>query len=513
MAGAVHLVGGSRMAEQSPGSSKLVKGLETGIYACLVAIALCAPLSIKATVNCFRAASVLWVILLCTRKRKLWTQPLTLPLALLLVLTAISSAFSVDPFLSWGRMRTVTLAFMAVIIGQTVSTLHRVRILAFVVIGATLLTVAYTGWQYTAGIGVEAVGSQAAIAPLRRFGILPGDIIRSVNGKSTRRGDQLLAELERSQTAVKIVLWRETPNAFQPMNSKVAPRKLKDALQQPGIQLVRGHPPRAQGFYKHYFPFSGVLVLVGLLVGGITMEVALKARIALAGAFIAIATAVGLTLTRSSLFALFIGTLVIVFTRPKRRTAWITVAAVIALSCAGVYWIQRHRAAATAQAQDPGTEYRFLMWRDSVKLVKAHPLLGVGLDSVAGDWQRWDLEAYRRFPLHSHFHSSPIQIAVECGLPALAVWIWLLAAYAIFLFRLQRGLRTNALVRGLIVGIFAGLIAFVLSGFLQYNFGDAEVMVIFWFSMGLAFAVSRIKEEARTSPIAPFDSGAAEFLR
>lgn len=495
MAGAVHLVDGSGMAEQLPGSSNLVKRLETGLYACLVAVALCAPLSIKATVNCFRAATVIWVILLCTRKRKLLVQPLALPLTLLLVLTAISSAFSTDPFLSWGRMRTVTLGFLAIIISQTVRTLSRVRLLASVLIAGTLLTVSYTGWQYTAGVGIEAVGSQPATASLRRFGIFPGDIIRSVNGKSTRGGGQLLLELERSPIPAKIVLWRETPDALQTVRSRVVPRTFKDALQQPGIQLVRAHPPRAQGFYKHYFPFSGVLVLVGLLVWGVAMEAAGKVRIALSGAFIAIAAAVGLTLTRSALIALVIGALLILLMRPKRRTTGIVVTLVIAASCAGAYWIQRHRMAATSRPQDPGTEYRYLMWRDSVKLIKAHPLLGVGLDSIAGDWQRWDLEAYRRFPLHSHFHSTPIQIAVECGLPALVVWIWLLAAYAVFLFRLQRGLGTNTAARGLILGIFAGLIAFVLSGFVQYNFGDAEVMVIFWFSMGLAFAVSRMAEE------------------
>ena len=138
------------------------------------------------------------------------------------------------------------------------------------------------------------------------------------------------------------------------------------------------------------------------------------------------------------------------------------------------------------------------MWRDSLGMIRAHPVFGVGLDAVAGDWQRWNLEAYRRFGLHSHFHSTPIQIAVECGLPALAVWIWLLAGYAVFLTR-KRSLsgEYDCFSRGLLLGALSGLAGFVLTGFLQYNFGDAEAMVVFWLVMGLTFAAARLGIETR----------------
>jgi O-antigen ligase len=140
------------------------------------------------------------------------------------------------------------------------------------------------------------------------------------------------------------------------------------------------------------------------------------------------------------------------------------------------------------------------MWHDSIALIRAHPLLGVGFDSVAGDWQRWNLEAYRRFGLHSHFHSTPIQLAVECGLPALASWVWLMVGYAIFLLRLDRALRdTDWFDRGLLLGILGGLAGFVLTGFLQYNFGDAEAMVVFWLLMGLAFALNRLARDAKST--------------
>jgi O-antigen ligase len=132
------------------------------------------------------------------------------------------------------------------------------------------------------------------------------------------------------------------------------------------------------------------------------------------------------------------------------------------------------------------------MWRDSLKLVRSHPLLGTGLDTIAGDWQKWNLEAYRRFALHSHFHSTPIQLAVECGLPALAAWIWLLAAYAVFLVRYRARIQNRSFPSGLVLGALGCLAAFVVTGLVQYNFGDAEAMIVFWLLVGMVFASDRL---------------------
>jgi O-antigen ligase len=156
-------------------------------------------------------------------------------------------------------------------------------------------------------------------------------------------------------------------------------------------------------------------------------------------------------------------------------------------------WVQKHRAQKWLDLSDPGTQYRLMMWRDSLKLIRAHPLLGVGPGTVIGHWQRWDLEAYRLFALKSHFHSTPIQLAVECGLPALAVWLWLMGAYGIFLKRLSTLSRESGwFPQGLGLGILGGFWAVLLTSLLQYNFGDVEAMIIFWFLMGLAFALERI---------------------
>jgi len=474
--------------------SKLAAWLEAAVFVCLAAIALSAALSTKGAVAAFRFAIVLWLLLLCIGKRKLAPQPLAVPLFVFLSLTAISSIFSLHPALSWGRMRTISLSVLVIVVGQTLSQMRQVKILAGLLIASCILAVCYTAWQYTAGIGVQAHGSDLALGPLKSAGIVRGDIIREIGGKAIRSPADLVMELQQTsaQDSKDVILLRETPNALQPIHLSSTTEALRAGVLRAGVTLTRAHPPRAQGFFSHYFPFSEILVLIGLLMWGLVVSGirTRSARITLVASLVATVLTLTLTFTRISLVGFLVGALLGLFMRSQSRIPWISVGAFALISLASLYWIQRHRG---LTASDPGTEYRLLMWRDSVTLIRAHPLLGVGLDSIAGDWQRWNLTAYRRFGLHSHFHSTPIQLAVECGVPALAAWSWLIGAYAVFLLRFYRAVADQAgFIRGLVLGILGGLAAFVITGFIQYNLGDSEAMVVFWLLMGLAVALQRL---------------------
>ena len=80
-----------------------------------------------------------------------------------------------------------------------------------------------------------------------------------------------------------------------------------------------------------------------------------------------------------------------------------------------------------------------------------------------------------------HFHSTPLQLAVERGLPALLIWLIVLGLYARTLWR---GLRSQATEdwksRGILLGCMGSLIGFFASGIVHYNLGDQEVAMVFY---------------------------------
>jgi hypothetical protein len=110
-------------------------------------------------------------------------------------------------------------------------------------------------------------------------------------------------------------------------------------------------------------------------------------------------------------------------------------------------------------------------------LIPQHPLLGVGMDAHKRHWQEWG------FPgtYITHTHSTPIQIAMACGLLALGCYVWLMIMLGLWLWRsYKQGQNLLAL------GTLAALIGFSLSSLVNYNFGDSEVVLLLLFLVALA---------------------------
>jgi len=86
-----------------------------------------------------------------------------------------------------------------------------------------------------------------------------------------------------------------------------------------------------------------------------------------------------------------------------------------------------------------------------------------------------------------HLHNVPLQIAAERGLPALAAWLWFVAAAAIGLWRRFRDDR----VRYLAAAGMGALAAMLAAGFFEYNFGDSEFLVTLLILLTLPWAAVR----------------------
>lgn len=136
---------------------------------------------------------------------------------------------------------------------------------------------------------------------------------------------------------------------------------------------------------------------------------------------------------------------------------------------------------------------RVMMWRDSPRLIVRHPLLGIGWDSIFSHGRQWNLQAYKTYPAKlSHFHSTPIQIAVDSGVAGLVAWGWLLAAWLRLLVRnLQLTREDDWFSRGLALGLLGSAAGFVTASLVHYTLGDGEVMGTLWLLMGCAVALSR----------------------
>ncbi len=141
--------------------------------------------------------------------------------------------------------------------------------------------------------------------------------------------------------------------------------------------------------------------------------------------------------------------------------------------------------------RDPALAIRFQMWHVGLRMIKAHPWVGVGPNNIP--------EVYNLYlpkgeaPIagyHSHLHDNFIQFAAERGLPCLGAWIWLMAALLWHIWKIRR--RSGPSL-WLVDGAIAAWLAFVVEGFFEFNFGTSPVLMVLLFVVSTPFAVERIK--------------------
>ncbi|HEU4869707.1 MAG TPA: O-antigen ligase family protein, partial [Pyrinomonadaceae bacterium] len=185
-----------------------------------------------------------------------------------------------------------------------------------------------------------------------------------------------------------------------------------------------------------------------------------------------------------------------------RRTILIVAACALPLVLVSVVVLQQKRGIGFFDRQDQSTSWRQMVWREGFELLVSKPrhlLVGVGIDSIKGHWREWGLFDNGRQPI-GHMHSNLLQIALERGVPALLVWLILIGLYVRMLWRIIRS-ETDGLSRGLALGALGGTIGFFTSGLVHYNWGDSEVVTIFYFIMGLCLVVERTNQQTTDSSV------------
>jgi O-antigen ligase len=127
------------------------------------------------------------------------------------------------------------------------------------------------------------------------------------------------------------------------------------------------------------------------------------------------------------------------------------------------------------------------------------------MDSLKAHWREWGLFDQGRIPI-GHMHSNILQLALERGAPALVVWLLLLVIYARMLWRVIGRITSDPLHdgswidRGIALGALGGLAGFFTSGLVHYNWGDSEVVMVFYFLMGLTLVIEGRTNNSTISP-------------
>ena len=128
-------------------------------------------------------------------------------------------------------------------------------------------------------------------------------------------------------------------------------------------------------------------------------------------------------------------------------------------------------------------QFRMVTWRTGIRMIEAHPWLGLGPEGVKYHFQEWvPPDVPRPLPegWYGHLHNIYLQYAAERGIPTMLIMMWMLFQ---ILFDFWKGLRALPPGRNdrrfLLHGGIAMVLATMAEGFFEYNLGDSEVLTMF----------------------------------
>ena len=144
---------------------------------------------------------------------------------------------------------------------------------------------------------------------------------------------------------------------------------------------------------------------------------------------------------------------------------------------------------------------RHQIWQANFDMIKERPWFGWGY----GNYKKFREPYYAHYPAadtHAHAHNNFLQIWVDGGIIALLAFLFLLAKILSMGWQTYRSLASEQEpLRSLALGSAVSILGFLIGGLTQYNFGDAEVVIVFWTVTGILMRVyTWAREEQNRSP-------------
>lgn len=453
--------------------------------------ALSVPHSIAVSQASSTLGLIVWIMRdLAMRRFHFQRTPVDLPLAGFFLLTILSSVFSIEPGISLPKLKALLLFGVIYMLASNLSE-RGVRAMTGLLIVSSLIGVAFSVSEKILGRGMVVL-SIAPDSPLAGTELKPGDVIWMV-GKKRVYSTAQAADLLRHRAAGDIVNI-ETLRDGDPVEITLqVTDEVKTKPNPLGIESGNSSRRfRVSGFSRQFMTYAEQMqMLMMLAFGGMLTGIGLQRKrkgsefLKISSLlFLFFSAALLLTATRTVIAACLLAILIVSSLIGSRFIALIALSISLVLASIGFYFISSSRQAAMVKFDDDSTSRRIAYMTAGLHVIPQHPLLGVGMDSHKRHWKEWG------FPgdYITHTHSTPIQLAMDRGVPALICYIWFIGALLVMLRKTysKNVITGRSFEEAFSLGTLGAVLAFSLSSIANYNFGDSEVLTMLLFLAGLS---------------------------
>jgi len=240
---------------------------------------------------------------------------------------------------------------------------------------------------------------------------------------------------------------------------------------------------RPEGAMSHYMTYSGLLMLV-ICAAAARLIFGRRGRTWPALVMPALVVALALTLGRSAWIGASVAIALLLALKDLRLTVLLPL--FIAILFAIAPGTVTKRVMSIFDVQEPTNQDRLAMIEIGARIVRDHPLTGVGPNMIPRVYEQYRPD-YAINRVNPHLHNVPLQIAAERGLPALAIWLWFIVSLVAAHVRLFRS-QTDKVPAAAALAAVAAMLA---AGLFEYNFGDSEFLMLFLVLVTLPLAAAR----------------------
>ncbi|MFQ5867885.1 MAG: O-antigen ligase family protein, partial [bacterium] len=132
----------------------------------------------------------------------------------------------------------------------------------------------------------------------------------------------------------------------------------------------------------------------------------------------------------------------------------------------------------------------------SMRIIRDYPITGLGWEGFRIIYPKYKPAEGRQLACHAH--NNFLDVAVDSGLLGLGIFIWLLIIIYKVGFHIFKEFE-DGYFKGISWGFLGSFTAFLIAGLSQYNFGDSEVVMLFYFLLGMVMVIPRIAESNRSN--------------
>ncbi len=454
-----------------------------------------APHSVAASAIGVAIAGIGWMVRsTSTRSLGLSRTKFDLIIVLLLLWTVASSLLSEEPDISLAKLTSLWTVFLFYLTRAVITRRTALTLVAVLILSGCVGT-AYSAFDLVRGRGV-VIESMAPRSPFQQVGILAGDTIWRVGHERVYSVAELDEVLRRSpvNTPLTVSIISQGEHVERP--GLVLTSAQQQATSPSGLSGSQtNHRFRASGWTRHYETFAEVLQIIALLALGLALAhlrnhgLNRYFRIAIVAAAV---LTMGLVFTamRTVIVAFAIGACVIAWRSLRGAHKVVFTFAVFFVLAFGAVVVSQTRAHDALSLNDPSSSLRVQVARVGLSRIPLHPIFGHGMDAMKRHWNEWGFPGKHQL----HLHSTPLQLAFDRGLPALLLWLWLMIALVRQIAADERAASdlSDTNTYGLLLGGLGALLGFLASSLVNYNYGDSEAVMLFWFVMGICVACGRL---------------------